>query len=29
MRRKIQGYGWTPDLPDGRDYSTPHRPPCS
>jgi C1A family cysteine protease len=20
LERKIQGYGWTPDMPDGRDY---------
>jgi hypothetical protein len=25
MPRKIKGYGWTPDLPDGRDllYAAP------
>lgn len=28
MARKIQGYGWTPDLPDGRDllYAAPPKP---
>jgi C1A family cysteine protease len=28
MPRKIKGYGWTPDLPDGRDllYAAPPRP---
>jgi C1A family cysteine protease len=28
MTRKIQGYGWTPDIPDGRDllYAAPAKP---
>jgi hypothetical protein len=28
MPRKIQGYGWVPDLPDGRDllYGAPAKP---